>query len=114
LARKRGWTLLARQPGYRNPVQPGRGGALASAFIPTFTTILTRITANAPGDCFGHRKFDPPDPDPAFHPGGDFRALDCAQYPGPGFASDPEKEALTISLLRLMLPSAVIFGLSGW
>jgi putative peptidoglycan lipid II flippase len=31
----------------------------------------------------------------------------------PGFAADPAKEALTIALLRLMLPSAVIFGLSG-
>jgi putative peptidoglycan lipid II flippase len=31
----------------------------------------------------------------------------------PGFAVDPAKEALTISLTRLMLPSAVIFGLSG-
>jgi putative peptidoglycan lipid II flippase len=31
----------------------------------------------------------------------------------PGFASDPAKEALTVSLLRLMLPSAVFFGLSG-
>ena len=31
----------------------------------------------------------------------------------PGFATDPLKEQLTIDLLRLMLPSAVIFGLSG-
>ncbi len=31
----------------------------------------------------------------------------------PGFARNPAKEALTVSLLRLMLPSAVIFGLSG-
>lgn len=30
-----------------------------------------------------------------------------------GFAGDPAKEALTVSLLRLMLPSAVLFGLSG-
>jgi putative peptidoglycan lipid II flippase len=31
----------------------------------------------------------------------------------PGFAADPAKEALTILLTRLMLPSAVLFGLSG-
>jgi putative peptidoglycan lipid II flippase len=30
-----------------------------------------------------------------------------------GFASDPAKEALTVTLLRLMLPSAVLFGVSG-
>ncbi len=31
----------------------------------------------------------------------------------PGFAADPVKEALTISLTRLMLPSVVLFSLSG-
>jgi putative peptidoglycan lipid II flippase len=31
----------------------------------------------------------------------------------PGYSLDPAKEALTISLTRLMLPSAVLFGLSG-
>ena len=31
----------------------------------------------------------------------------------PGFADNPEIEALTVDLLRVMLPSAVIFGLSG-
>jgi putative peptidoglycan lipid II flippase len=31
----------------------------------------------------------------------------------PGFAEDPALEALTVDLLRLMLPSAIIFGLSG-
>ncbi len=31
----------------------------------------------------------------------------------PGFAADPAKEALAIALTRLMLPSAVLFGLSG-
>jgi putative peptidoglycan lipid II flippase len=30
-----------------------------------------------------------------------------------GFANDPIQEALTVNLLRIMLPSAVIFGLSG-
>ena len=31
----------------------------------------------------------------------------------PGFSGDPTKEITTIQLLRLMLPSSVIFGLSG-
>lgn len=31
----------------------------------------------------------------------------------PGFVDDPAKEMMTIDLLRLMLPSAAIFGLSG-
>lgn len=31
----------------------------------------------------------------------------------PGYVIDPAKEALTISLTRLMMPSAVLFGLSG-
>jgi putative peptidoglycan lipid II flippase len=90
------------------------GGALASAFIPTFTTLLTR----------GERK-------------GAWRlassifnlillvmaaaialaALFAPQITryvlAPGFASEPAKEALTIALLRLMLPSAALFGVSG-
>lgn len=31
----------------------------------------------------------------------------------PGFAADPAKESLTISLMRMMLPTAVVFALSG-
>jgi putative peptidoglycan lipid II flippase len=31
----------------------------------------------------------------------------------PGFAGSPEKMALTVDLMRLMLPSTIIFGLSG-
>jgi putative peptidoglycan lipid II flippase len=30
-----------------------------------------------------------------------------------GFADDPAREQLTIYLLRIMLPSAVLFGVSG-
>ncbi|MCC6146055.1 MAG: murein biosynthesis integral membrane protein MurJ [Anaerolineaceae bacterium] len=91
------------------------GGALASAFIPTFaglviqedqkeawklagaianlvTLILTIISI--------------------------FSAVFAPQIVktvlAPGFsASSPEKEVLTVALLRLQLPSAVIFGLSG-
>lgn len=90
------------------------GGALASAFIPTFTSLLAK----------GDRD----------------RAWKLASYVGnlvllitilasiltaifapwivrhilaPGFSTDPAKERLTVELMQLMLPSAVIFGLSG-
>ena len=90
------------------------GGALGSAFIPAFTSLLAKekrqeawklassisnlvlITLIA------------------------IAALSAVFAPqvvrhllAPGFAADPTKEALTISLTRLMLPSAVLFGLSG-
>ncbi len=90
------------------------GGALASAFIPTFTTLLTQ----------GDRKA-------AWRLASSiinlilvtmavaltlaaFFAPQIVRYIlAPGFASDPAKEALTISLVRMMLPSAAIFGVSG-
>jgi putative peptidoglycan lipid II flippase len=90
------------------------GGALASAFIPTFTGLLTHgerqrawRLASAIANlisliliilCILVAIFAP---------------WVVRYILAPGFASDPEKEALTISLLRLMLPSAVLFGLSG-
>lgn len=90
------------------------GGALSSAFIPTFTSLLARgsrteawklassianlillilIAASLIMAVFA----------PAI----------VRYVLAPGFAEFPEKEALTIQLLRLMLPAAVIFGLSG-
>jgi putative peptidoglycan lipid II flippase len=90
------------------------GGALASAFIPTFTGLLTRgdrqrawRLASATANlillililaCILAAVFAP---------------WIVRNILAPGFANDPGKEALTISLLRVMLPSAVIFGLSG-
>ncbi|HDD62136.1 MAG TPA: murein biosynthesis integral membrane protein MurJ, partial [Chloroflexi bacterium] len=90
------------------------GGALGSAFIPTFTSLLAKekrqeawklassifniiliiLTALAAlGAIF---------------------APQLVRYViAPGYVSDPAKEALTIALTRLMLPSAVLFGLSG-
>lgn len=90
------------------------GGALGSAFIPTFTSLLAKekrqeawklassifniiliilTTLAALGALF---------------------APQLVRYViAPGFVSDPAKEALTIALTRLMLPSAVLFGLSG-
>ena len=90
------------------------GGALASAFIPVFTGLLTK------GD---HEK--------AWKLASSIfnlvmiiliglsvlAALFAPQivhyFLAPGFSNDPSKEALTIDLVRLMIPSAVIFGVSG-
>jgi putative peptidoglycan lipid II flippase len=90
------------------------GGALGSAFIPTFTGLLTKdkwktawklasaiinlllvvlITAAILAAIF---------------------AQPLVRYVlAPGFADKPGLEALTVDLLRIMLPSAVIFGISG-
>ena len=90
------------------------GGALASAFIPTFTALLTvqnrrgawklasAVTnlllviltlASALAALF---------------------APQIVRYIlAPGFADDPAKTTLTIELMRVMLPTVVIFGLSG-
>ena len=90
------------------------GGALASAFIPTFTSLLVKddqrrawklasaianlilliLTLAALLAAI-------------------FAPLIVRYLLAPGFAENPEQEALTIRLLRLMLPSAVLFGLSG-
>ncbi len=88
------------------------GGALGSAFIPTFTGLLTK----------GERK-------PAWRLASALANLvlivmiiaaslaaifaqPLVHYIlAPGFP--PEQEALTVNLLRIMLPSAVIFGISG-
>lgn len=90
------------------------GGALASAFIPTFTSLLSR----------GERKR-------AWKLASSIANLILLITTGigvlavvlapwivrnllaPGFTGDPLKEIMTIRLLRLMLPSTVIFGLSG-
>ncbi|MFZ0531808.1 MAG: murein biosynthesis integral membrane protein MurJ [Anaerolineales bacterium] len=90
------------------------GGALGSAFIPTFTGMLTKgernqawklasaianlvlvvlILAAILAAIF---------------------AQPLVRYVlAPGFANDPGQVALTVNLLRIMLPSAVLFGLSG-
>jgi len=91
------------------------GGALASAFIPTFTGLLTKekkaeawrlasgvtnlVTLVLTGVCALSYIFAP----------------EIVRYIlAPGFgAADPAKEALTIELLRIQLPSAIIFGVSG-
>ncbi len=89
------------------------GGALASAFIPTFTTLLTRD--DRPGawrlasaianlvtlvlTALSVLAF--------------LFAPQVVQYIlAPGF-TEPAQRELTAGLLRIMLPSAIIFGLSG-
>jgi putative peptidoglycan lipid II flippase len=90
------------------------GGALGSAFIPTFTGLLTK----------GERT-------PAWRLASaianlvlivlTLAAILAAIFAeplvhyvlAPGFANNPAQEALTVHLLRIMLPSVVIFGLSG-
>ena len=90
------------------------GGALASAFIPTFTSILTLgekqrawKLASAIANLIIVVLISISVLAIIFAP-------QIVHYVlAPGFASNPEKEALTVQLLRLMLPSAIIFGLSG-
>jgi len=90
------------------------GGALGSAFIPTFTGLLTQgkrrrawqlasAVANWLLVLLGLISLA------AF-----FLAPQIVRYLlASGFAKNPAQEALTIHLLRLMLPSAVLFSLSG-
>jgi putative peptidoglycan lipid II flippase len=90
------------------------GGALASAFIPNFTGLL------AHGDRPGAWKLASAIVNLALLVlviSSLLAALFAPQIVRhilvPGFADEPAKEALTISLVRLMLPSAVLFGISG-
>jgi len=90
------------------------GGALASAFLPTFTGLLTQ------GDKQKAWRLA----SAIFNLillvvsiasllAAIFAPWIVRHVLAPGFAADPAKEALTISLLRLMLPSAAIFAMSG-
>ncbi len=90
------------------------GGALGSAFIPTFTSLLTkgeRNTAWRMASAIGNLVLIVLT----------FVAILTAIFAeplvhyvlAPGFADNPVQEALTVNLLRIMLPSVVIFGLSG-
>ncbi len=90
------------------------GGALSSAFIPTFAGLL------AQADRKGAWRLASAIANLVLAILTALSALAWIFAPlivryvlAPSFAADPAKEALTISLMRLMLPSAVIFGLSG-
>jgi putative peptidoglycan lipid II flippase len=90
------------------------GGALASAFIPTYTGLLAKEDrqgawrlASAVGNLVLMALIVLSGVAAIFAP-------QIVRYLlAPGFAGDPAKFELTVSLMRLMLPSAVIFGLSG-
>jgi putative peptidoglycan lipid II flippase len=90
------------------------GGALASAFIPNFTGLL------AQNDRRGAWRLASAIVNVALVVLILAACLAAVLAPQivrhilvPGFADEPGKEALTVSLLRLMLPSAVLFGISG-
>jgi len=90
------------------------GGALASAFIPTFTTLLTRgerskawLLASAIANIITV----------IFIVLGVLIALFAPwvvqRILAPGFTADPVKFALTVDLVRIQMIAPVIFGLSG-
>ncbi len=90
------------------------GGALASAFIPTFTSLLVK------DDQKGAWKLASAIANLilliltlAALFAAILAPLIVRYLLAPGFAANPAQEALTIDLMRLMLPSAVLFGLSG-
>ncbi len=90
------------------------GGALASAFIPILTSLLStnkqrrawRLVSSISNLVLLITVT-------AAILVGVFAPWVVRHLLAPGFAEDPAKEMLTISLMRMMLPSAVIFGLSG-
>lgn len=90
------------------------GGALSSAFIPTFTGLLAKEKqakawklASAVTNLVLIALIIGSLVVSIFAP-------QVTRYVlAPGFSGDAAKEQLTIDLLRMMLPSAVIFGLSG-
>lgn len=90
------------------------GGALASAFIPTFTGLLTKKDDKTAWQLASS----------IFNLilvivsiASLIMAIFAPQVVryilAPGFADQPAKEALTINLTRLMLPSAAVFAVSG-
>jgi putative peptidoglycan lipid II flippase len=90
------------------------GGALGSAFIPTFTEYLAK------DDKRGAWELASAVANLVLLTLSLLAALAAIFAPqivryalAPGFAAEPAKEALTISLLRIQMISAVIFGLSG-
>ena len=90
------------------------GGALASAFIPTFTSLLTKKDDQEAwklaSSIFNLILV-------VISIASLLAAIFAPQVVryilAPGFVDQPAKEALTINLTRLMLPSAAIFALSG-
>jgi putative peptidoglycan lipid II flippase len=90
------------------------GGALGSAFIPTFTGLLTKGDRNSAWKLASAvANFVLLILTLLAILAAIFAPQIVRNFLAPGFAADPAKEALTIALMRIMLPSAAIFGLSG-
>ena len=90
------------------------GGALASAFIPTFTSLLVQ------DDNRGAWKLASAIANLILlfltlvaALAAIFAPLIVRYLIAPGFATDPAQEQLAVDLMRLMLPSAILFGISG-
>jgi putative peptidoglycan lipid II flippase len=90
------------------------GGALGSAFIPTFTGLLTKGERNLAwrlASAISNLLLI----------GSIIAACLAAIFAqplvryvlAPGFASEPDQLVLTVNLLRIMLPTVAIFGISG-
>jgi putative peptidoglycan lipid II flippase len=90
------------------------GGALSSAFLPTFTSFLARRDQEAAwklASAIANLIFLIIS---ALCLVAAFFAPELVRYIlAPGFARDNQQFTLTVELMRLMLPSAVIFALSG-
>jgi len=92
------------------------GGALASAFVPTFSGLLTRDDragawrlASAVANVITLVLVALAVLAAIFAP----QVVQYLLAPGWSGGTSPEKEALVVELLRIQLPSAVLFGLSG-
>ncbi len=92
------------------------GGALASAFVPTFTGLLAQgeqknawRLASAVANCITLVLTTLAVLAAIFAPW----VVRHVLAPGWSSGTSPEKELLAVQLLRIQLPSAVIFGLSG-
>lgn len=90
------------------------GGALASSFIPTFTGLLAKDDQRGAwklASAIGNLVLLVMTLAAAL--AAIFAAHIVRYTLAPGFAADPAQMALTVDLVRLMMPAAVIFGLSG-
>ena len=90
------------------------GGALSSAFIPTFTGFLVKDDQKSAWKlASGVGNLVALTLGVAAIIAGIFAPQIVRYFLASGFAGDPVREQLTVHLLRIMLPSAVLFGLSG-
>jgi putative peptidoglycan lipid II flippase len=90
------------------------GGALSSAFIPTFTGFLVKHDrASAWKLASGIGNLAALLLSVLALLAAIFAPQIVRYFLATGFAGDPAREQLTVHLLRIMLPSAVLFGLSG-